>query len=705
MEEEILNIEKRDGIRLTWNVWPSSGNETAKLPLACLYNVHQAATVLEYEPILCGSCKAVLNPHCNVDFGRQSWACVICNNNNMLPSHARDITPENLLPELLEENTTVEYVLGRECIFPTVFFFIVDLCTFDEERHKILIDALKTTLKAIPDDCLVGFLQYGTNIELLELNKTTPRVAYLFSGKKEYTTDVLKTFNNSKSDIAILGKFLKRKDECVDFLSEIFENLENDPFPVLNAYKPVRCTGSAVSLAVSLLEKSFPETAVKYLLFTQGPCTFGPGTVTAIKYKEKGKNEHIEENDPMYLGPAEKFYTALGNRMNAVGHSLDILSTTIVDIGITQMSNLCSLTGGMLIMAQDFDRNVYITSCEKIMEANEDGSLKQGFNAKIQVRTSQNLDYKGVLGMGAANGTIWKIGSIFPSSNISILLDKTAKARNGDFGFVQITTHYQRSDKKMILKVTTFARIFTNSLEDVLAGFDQEAAAVLQARVFLMKKYEEVKDSERMIDKNLIRFTKSFAKFDRGVPSSLVLHDSMAYFPNYMFFFRRSLLIQTGHNSFDETTYYRHLLYKEQVSEALKLMKPTLLSYHYQGEVKPVEVDAKSIQPDVILLLDTFHNVLIWRGGYISQWIKEGYHEQEEYSFLKDILEKSESRAKELCKRLPTPQFCITEQDKSQQRILHHYVNPSGGASIITENISFEKFFEALCKVVVFSED
>lgn len=708
MEEEIRNIEERDGIRLTWNVWPTKGDAMTRVPLACLYNVHQATDVLECEPIHCMSCNSILNPHCNIDFGRQSWNCVICSSNNTLPSHARGITPDNLLPELLPQNSTVEYVLSRESVFPTVFLFVVDLCTFDEKRHELLVDALKETLERIPDDSLVGFIKYGTNIEVLELNATAPRRIHLFSGKKEYTAEVVKSLHTSsaKCESGIVGKFLKRKDECYEFLHDVICKLERDPFPVLTAYKPVRCTGSAVSLAVSLLETGFPDTGVKYLLFTQGPCTFGPGTVTPIKFKEKGRGEQLEENDPMYAGPARKFYSSLGERMSNAGHSLDILSATIVDVGICHMERLTTMTGGMLIMAQDFDRDIYVSSCNKIFDVCDGGHLKQGFNGKMQVKTSKNLEYKGVVGQGRMCGTGWKVGSIFPSTNISILLDKKADARHGEFGYVQIITQYQRNDRKVVVRATTFARVFTDSREDVIYGFDQEAVAVFQARCFLLKKYEEVKDCERMIDKNLIRFTKTFARYERGDPSSLVLPDTMAYYPNYMFFFRRSLLVQTGNNSPDETAYYLNLLYTQKVCEALKLIKPTLLSYHYQGGVEAVEVDSKSLEPDVILLLDTFHNVVVWRGEYVAQWIREGYHEQAEYGFLKDIINKSEERARHLCdNRLPTPQFCVTEQNKSQQRILHHYVNPSGGSSIITENINYEKFSEALRRVVVFNNE
>lgn len=703
MEEAIREIEKNDGVRLTWNVWGTKGEEAAKVPLACLYNVHQETGVLECEPIFCVSCKSVLNFYCSIDFGRQSWSCVICNTSNGLPSHARDISPENLLPELSEDNSTVEYVLSKEALFPPIFFFVVDICTFDEERHELLKKALETTFERIPEECLVGFIRFGTNIELLELNSTKPNKVYLFSGKTEYQNKVISSLDvTGKGAAALVGRFLMRKYECKEYVENIISSLGRDPFPVLSAYKPIRCTGAALSLAVSLLEANFPNSAVKYLLFTQGPCTFGPGTVTAIKYKEKGKNDFVEEDT--YSSSAQKYYTQLGSRMCELGHSVDILSVTIEDIGINFMERLTSITGGMLIMAQDFDSHIYTSSCEKIMQS-RGGILTQGFNAKVVVKTSKNVKFNGVLGMGKSSSQGWRLGAIFPSTNITLLLSQTQEAVHQDFGYVQVITQYQRSDRKLVVRVTTFARMFSDIRDDVINGFDQEAVAVFQARFLLMKKYEEVKDCERMIDKNLIRFAKSFGKYSKGQPASLVLPEAMAYYPNFMFFFKRSLLVQTENVSVDESVYFKNLLYRERVADALKLIKPTLISYNYETGVSPVELDSKSLQPDVILVLDTFHNVVIWRGGYVSLWIKEGYHEQEEYASLKAIIDQSKELADDLCQRLPTPQFCITEENKSQQRILHHYVNPSASGTVITENISFDKFFEALSKVVVSSEE
>jgi protein transport protein SEC23 len=50
-------------------------------------------------------------------------------------------------------------------------------------------------------------------------------------------------------------------------------------------------------------------------------------------------------------------------------------------------------------------------------------------------------------------------------------------------------------------------------------------------------------------------------------------------------------------------------------------------------------LDSVSIQPNVILLLDTFFQVLVWHGETVAAWRKAKYHENPTYAAFKDLLE------------------------------------------------------------------
>ncbi len=65
--------EDRDGVRLSWNVWPSSRLEATRMvvPLGALYTPLKERPDLppiQYDPVHCArqSCRAILNPMCQV---------------------------------------------------------------------------------------------------------------------------------------------------------------------------------------------------------------------------------------------------------------------------------------------------------------------------------------------------------------------------------------------------------------------------------------------------------------------------------------------------------------------------------------------------------------------------------------------------------------------------------------------------------------
>lgn len=79
------------------------------------------------------------------------------------------------------------------------------------------------------------------------------------------------------------------------------------------------------------------------------------------------------------------------------------------------------------------------------------------------------------------------------------------------------------------------------------------------------------------------------------------------------------------------------------------MIQPSLEAYTLNGEPFPVLLSAKSLEPDRILVLDTFFQVVIWTGENIAQWRKAGYHNDPQYIHLKNLLEAPKSYVQVLC--------------------------------------------------------
>ena len=56
------------------------------------------------------------------------------------------------------------------------------------------------------------------------------------------------------------------------------------------------------------------------------------------------------------------------------------------------------------------------------------------------------------------------------------------------------------------------------------------------------------------------------------------------------------------------------MLNREDLTQSLVMIQPILYSYSFNGPPEPVLLDTSSIQPDRILLMDTFFQILIFHG-------------------------------------------------------------------------------------------
>lgn len=93
-----------------------------------------------------------------------------------------------------------------------------------------------------------------------------------------------------------------------------------------------------------------------------------------------------------------------------------------------------------------------------------------------------------------------------------------------------------------------------------------------------------------------------------------------------MFHLRRSQFLQVFNSSPDETAFFRSILLRENVTNSLIMIQPTLMAYSLEGPAEPVILDVSSCAPNRILVLDTFFHLVIWYGDTIAKWQADGIH-------------------------------------------------------------------------------
>ena len=138
--------------------------------------------------LLACTCRALLNPYCQVDFRSKLWVCPFCAARNYFPPHyAENISKQNLPAELIPQFSSVEYELPSiPNAGPPVFIFVVDACNHEDEL-KELGDSIRQALNLLPDDALVGFITYGGNVNVFELGFEGVQKSYCVFGEQRST--------------------------------------------------------------------------------------------------------------------------------------------------------------------------------------------------------------------------------------------------------------------------------------------------------------------------------------------------------------------------------------------------------------------------------------------------------------------------------------------------------------------------------------
>ncbi|KAI2571044.1 SEC23-like A, COPII coat complex component [Homo sapiens] len=729
--EFIQQNEERDGVRFSWNVWPSSRLEATRMvvPVAALFTPLKERPDLppiQYEPVLCSrtTCRAVLNPLCQVDYRAKLWACNFCYQRNQ-----------------------------RGPQMPLIFLYVVDTCMEDEDLQA-LKESMQMSLSLLPPTALVGLITFGRMVQVHELGCEGISKSYVFRGTKDLSAKQLQEMLGlSKVPLtqATRGpqvqqpppsnRFLQPVQKIDMNLTDLLGELQRDPWPVPQGKRPLRSSGVALSIAVGLLECTFPNTGARIMMFIGGPATQGPGMVVGDELKTPIRSWHdIDKDNAKYVKKGTKHFEALANRAATTGHVIDIYACALDQTGLLEMKCCPNLTGGYMVMGDSFNTSLFKQTFQRVFTKDMHGQFKMGFGGTLEIKTSREIKISGAIGpcvslnskgpcvseneIGTGGTCQWKICGLSPTTTLAIYFEvvnqHNAPIPQGGRGAIQFVTQYQHSSGQRRIRVTTIARNWADAqtqIQNIAASFDQEAAAILMARLAIYRaETEEGPDVLRWLDRQLIRLCQKFGEYHKDDPSSFRFSETFSLYPQFMFHLRRSSFLQVFNNSPDESSYYRHHFMRQDLTQSLIMIQPILYAYSFSGPPEPVLLDSSSILADRILLMDTFFQILIYHGETIAQWRKSGYQDMPEYENFRHLLQAPVDDAQEILhSRFPMPRYIDTEHGGSQARFLLSKVNPSqthnnmyawgqeSGAPILTDDVSLQVFMDHLKKLAVSS--
>ena len=707
--------------------------------------------VLGYDPVPCKHCGGILNPYCSVDYAGKIWVCPFCFQRNQFPPNYAGISEQNVPGELIPSYTTVEYALSSPAAAP-VYLWVVDTCLSEKELHNLKA-TLSSSLSLLPQNAKIGFISFGSTVQVYELGFTGLTKSYVFRGEREWTTAQVAELLGLKNTPGNNGnangapnqshRFIVPLSECESVLDAVLESLQVDPWPVKPELRPNRVTGAALNIATALMEASFSNMPGRISLFLGGPCTSGVGMVVEPPRKEtmRGHSDIVKGNAP-HMAKATKFYGAIAQRAASAGHGVDILACALDQCGIMEMREVAERTGGLVLISDAFNTPIFKKTLAKMFASAENGDYPEhlAFSGTLNVKCSRDIKVRGLIGpasvivnksnyvsdqpIGLGGTSSWRMCTLDDQTTLATYYEVStagsgeaaaaaAQSTSNTQRYLQFQTHYLHPSGVWRLRVTSCGfYLVENNLPALTSGFDQECAAVLMARLAAWRAIsEDTFNILRWLDRLLIRLAARFGEYRAGDPSSFSFNAAFAYFPQFMFHLRRSRFLQVFNFSPDETAWARCMLNRENVANALVMIQPTLLRWKWGEPVQAVVLDVSAVDENSILLLDSFFTVVVFHGNNIAQWRKENYQEKEGYEAFRDMLDEPQVTALELMRsRFPLPHYVDVDQGGSQARFLtaklnpsitHNSVAPNQSEVIFTDDVSLEVFLDHLRKLAV----
>ncbi|KAL0885638.1 hypothetical protein Bca101_009621 [Brassica carinata] len=696
---EFGELEAQDGVRMPWNIIPVATTKDqstidSEIPVSAIYTPLRSSStlLLPYAPLRCRTCRSVLNPYSVVDFSASTWGCPFCFNRNPFPSNYSSIAADtNLPPELFPHSTTVEYLSDSFSSPPPppVFLFVVDTCIFSDELD-FLRSSLFQALDLISDTSVVGLITFDSLVRVYELGFPHCTKSYFFHGNRDCTKDQLLDqlcffVKNPKPSSGVIAgvrdglsaediaRFLLPASDCQFTLHSVLEELGNVPWPVAAGHRPARCTGVALRIAAGLLGACFPGCAARIMAFIGGPSTLGPGAIVSRELSEPIRShKDIDKDSAPFYHEAVEFYEKLAKQLVHQGHVLDVFASSVDQVGIAEMKVAVEQTGGFVVLAESFGHSVFRDSLKRVFQSGEN-DLGLSSCGIFEINCSKGVKVQGVIGpcaslekkgplcsdtaIGQGHTSAWKMCGL--DKIISTLMVKQGSG-------LQLFQEDGSWELKTYRQVFRFEKLCFS-------------AAVVMARLISFKMETQPEfNPQRWADKALINLCSRFGDYQKGNASSFSLPSQLLNFPQFVFHMRRSQFVQVFNNSPDETAYFRMILNRENVSNSIVMIQPSLVSFTFNTQPEPIPLDVASITADRILLLDAYFTLVIFHGATIAQWRKAGYHHQPEHQALVHLLQSPRDYSDTIVReRFPIPRLVICDQYGSQARFLLAKLNPS----------------------------
>ncbi|XP_078086992.1 protein transport protein Sec24A-like [Mustelus asterias] len=575
----------------------------AKLPLGLqlhpFRDLSQLPVVTSSTIVRCRSCRTYINPFVNF-LDQRRWKCNLCYRVNDVPEEfmynpvTRSYGEPHKRPEV--QSATIEFIAPSEYMLrppqPAVYLYILDVSHNAVESGYLntVCQSLLDNLDALPGDSRtrIGFITFDSTIHFYSLQEG------LSQPQMMVVSDIEDIF------IPTPDNLLVNLNESKELIQDLLRSL---PQMFSNTLETQSALGPALQAAFKLMSPTGGRASV---FQTQLP-SLGVG---ALKSRED-PNQRSSLKDVQHLSPAIDFYKKLALDCSGQQIAVDLFMMNGQYSDLASLTCISKYSAGCIYSYPSYHhkRNpVLVDKFQKDLKRYL--TRKIGFEAVMRIRCTKGLAIHTFHGNFFVRSTdLLSLPNINPDSGFAVQMSIEENLVDVQLVSFQAALLYTSSKGERRIRVHTMCLPVVNSLTDIYAGADVQAATCLLASMAVDRSISSSLSDARdalvnaVID-SLSTYRTAVLSQQQQQQPGVMAPLSLQLFPLYVLALLKQRAFRTGTSTrLDDRVFSMCEVKYQPVSYLMLMIHPNLYRIDNLSDEGSININDKTIpQPPILQL-------------------------------------------------------------------------------------------------------
>uniref|UniRef100_A0A2K5DUY4 SEC24 homolog B, COPII coat complex component n=1 Tax=Aotus nancymaae TaxID=37293 RepID=A0A2K5DUY4_AOTNA len=584
----------------------------AKLPLGLLLHpfrdLTQLPVITSNTIVRCRSCRTYINPFVSF-IDQRRWKCNLCYRVNDVPEEfmynplTRSYGEPHKRPEV--QNSTVEFIASSDYMppHPANIVFLIETGTLNLKLSFFFF--------RLPGDSRtrIGFMTFDSTIHFYNLQEGLSQPQMLIV-----------------SDIDDV--FLPTPDSLLVNLYESKELIKDLLNALPNMFTNTRETHSALGPALQAAFKLMSPTGGRVSVFQTQLPSLGAGLLQS----REDPNQRSSTKVVQHLGPATDFYKKLALDCSGQQTAVDLFLLSSQYSDLASLACMSKYSAGCIYYYPSFHSTHNPSQAEKLQkDLKRYLTRKIGFEAVMRIRCTKGLSMHTFHGNFFVRSTdLLSLANINPDAGFAVQLSIEESLTDTSLVCFQTALLYTSSKGERRIRVHTLCLPVVNSLADVYAGVDVQAAICLLANMAVDRSISSsLSDARDALVNAVVDSLSAYGSTVSNVQhSALMAPSSLKLFPLYVLALLKQKAFRTGTSTrLDDRVYAMCQIKSQPLVHLMKMIHPNLYridrltdegAIHVNDRVVPQpplqKLSAEKLTREGAFLMDCGSVFYIWVG-------------------------------------------------------------------------------------------